>query len=149
MKENNQLELFPVIVPDIGNAETLHCRKCDQHKPLRCFNDCAVEYETKERPVASRGVSGSSRWCKECIREYRYGKEKAEKSAPPRPNKAEPCDCCGKLTEPTKFHLDHNHVTHEFRGWLCRPCNVGLGQLGDTIEGLEKAIRYLERTDGR
>ena len=30
------------------------------------------------------------------------------------------------------------------RGWLCNNCNTGLGAMGDNIEGLKKAMRYLE-----
>ena len=42
------------------------------------------------------------------------------------------------------WHIDHDHKTGEFRGWLCRNCNTGLGSLGDTIEGLERGIKYLK-----
>ena len=41
------------------------------------------------------------------------------------------------------LHLDHNHKTGRFRGWLCTRCNVGIGMLGDNIIGLRRAIRYL------
>jgi hypothetical protein len=41
--------------------------------------------------------------------------------------------------------LDHNHETGKFRGWLCDNCNTGIGKLGDTVEGLERAIAYLKR----
>lgn len=39
--------------------------------------------------------------------------------------------------------LDHDHETGAGRGWLCSTCNSGLGKLGDTIEGLQRAIVYL------
>lgn len=42
--------------------------------------------------------------------------------------------------------LDHDHITGDIRGLLCRGCNTGLGQLGDTIEDLKRALAYLERT---
>lgn len=38
---------------------------------------------------------------------------------------------------------DHNHATGEFRGWLCRSCNVGLGYFRDNAEYLASAIKYL------
>lgn len=42
-----------------------------------------------------------------------------------------------------KPHVDHDHVTGQFRGLLCLTCNVGLGMLGDSTELLTKAIGYL------
>ena|SRR6185437_5439330 len=46
---------------------------------------------------------------------------------------------CGR---PAKC-LDHCHTTGAFRGWLCGPCNSGLGMLGDTQEALQRAAAYL------
>jgi hypothetical protein len=43
------------------------------------------------------------------------------------------------------MHLDHDHTTGAFRGWLCNRCNLGLGHLGDTIASVEKALDYLRR----
>jgi hypothetical protein len=34
----------------------------------------------------------------------------------------------------------------EFRGVLCRTCNKAVGQLGDNVEGLQKALDYLTKT---
>jgi hypothetical protein len=41
------------------------------------------------------------------------------------------------------LHLDHDHETGEFRGWLCWHCNTGIGKLGDTPDGLRNALDYL------
>lgn len=41
-------------------------------------------------------------------------------------------------------HMDHDHITGEFRGILCGNCNRGLGQLGDSIESVRNALVYLE-----
>lgn len=57
------------------------------------------------------------------------------------------CECCGKPPKKNSLSLDHNHKTGEFRGWLCILCNTGIGSLGDSVEGLIKAIRYLNRAD--
>lgn len=40
---------------------------------------------------------------------------------------------------------DHCHSTGLFRGWLCRRCNVGIGFLGDDIQGILEAAAYLEK----
>jgi hypothetical protein len=41
---------------------------------------------------------------------------------------------------------DHDHQTGEFRGWLCKNCNIGLGLLGDDIAGIRSMLAYLERS---
>mgnify|MGYP000848115552 CR=1 FL=1 len=61
----------------------------------------------------------------------------------PIPSKANPykCDNCSKDIITTKtLQLDHCHLTGKFRGWLCKECNISLGNLGDSIEGLFKTI---------
>jgi hypothetical protein len=44
---------------------------------------------------------------------------------------------------------DHDHVTGELRGILCRKHNRALGMFGDSVEGLQKAIDYLHVTQRR
>ena len=53
------------------------------------------------------------------------------------------CDICN---EESTLCLDHDHVTGEVRGLLCRKCNRALGLLGDSIDGLATAVAYLEMT---
>lgn len=60
--------------------------------------------------------------------------------------KPECCENCGrKPFGINQMHLDHDHVTGKFRGWLCGSCNRGIGMLGDDIAGVERAIAYLKR----
>ena len=56
--------------------------------------------------------------------------------------RASNCAICGN--EDRKLQLDHCHETLEFRGWLCTTCNVGLGKFKDSIEMLERALKYLK-----
>lgn len=75
----------------------------------------------------------------------------------PYPTRPEPdvCECCGKenvLSRSGKKQslcLDHDHITNEFRGWLCNVCNTSIGKLGDNIQGLQRAIEYLNKTSKR
>ena len=52
------------------------------------------------------------------------------------------CDLCGSTRN---MGVDHDHRTDEIRGNLCGPCNQAIGQLGDSVDGLLKAIDYLTR----
>lgn len=40
--------------------------------------------------------------------------------------------------------VDHCHKTGKVRGLLCRQCNIGIGNFFDSIELLEKTIKYLK-----
>ena len=76
-----------------------------------------------------------------------YYRKRAGLPEPTRPT-PENCECCGsKLLGGKKTHLDHCHATGMFRGWLCNKCNLGIGALGDSVAGVENAIRYLLATD--
>jgi hypothetical protein len=44
------------------------------------------------------------------------------------------------------LHVDHCHETGKVRGLLCRRCNHGIALLGDNVEGLERALKYLSQT---
>lgn len=45
-----------------------------------------------------------------------------------------------------KHLLEYGAKLREFRGWLCDRCNVGIGCLGDNLEGVQKAAKYLSTT---
>lgn len=49
--------------------------------------------------------------------------------------------CMDALVKP---FVDHCHITGKVRGLLCVTCNSGLGKLGDTVEGLQRALSYLQ-----
>lgn len=56
------------------------------------------------------------------------------------------CESCGNLPNGRgALHLDHDHDTGEFRGWLCMRCNIAIGGLGDNYEGVLRALDYLLR----
>jgi hypothetical protein len=56
-----------------------------------------------------------------------------------------PCEICGTVA---RLCCDHDHATGKTRGWLCTPCNAALGLFGDTLEGLQRAVRYMEASGG-
>jgi hypothetical protein len=62
------------------------------------------------------------------------------------------CYICGKEElvkrngKIKRLAIDHCHKTGKVRGLLCQNCNRGIGLLGDDIERLKSAIKYLEET---
>ena len=63
------------------------------------------------------------------------------------------CEICGRTPQEAsrsgkivRLALDHCHETGRLRGFLCTPCNSGLGYLGDAAERLQAALKYLRRT---
>tara|TARA_Y100000004_G_scaffold28565_1_gene29331 strand:- start:105 stop:437 length:333 start_codon:yes stop_codon:yes gene_type:complete len=75
------------------------------------------------------------------------------------PALGEKCECCQKPVYASKetvpegvdgtwvWQLDHDHESGQFRGWLCKQCNTGLGNLGDDLESLLRAVQYLAKQD--
>ncbi|MAE82696.1 MAG: hypothetical protein CMB80_08180 [Flammeovirgaceae bacterium] len=67
----------------------------------------------------------------------------------PRPEYGESCDLCGKPVWKEKdgiknsWQCDHEHGKIKFRGWICKPCNTGLGKIGDSPETVIKVLYYL------
>lgn len=55
------------------------------------------------------------------------------------------CEICG--IESDDLCVDHDHVTGEVRGVLCRACNRSIGQLGDSKESLQRAVDYLGKAE--
>jgi len=55
------------------------------------------------------------------------------------------CDLCGKEFNKLKKEpkIDHCHDTNKVRGVLCSSCNTGLGLLGDNVDSLLIAIKYI------
>lgn len=60
------------------------------------------------------------------------------------------CACCNSA-EPggpwKRFAVDHDHTTNKIRGLLCFSCNTGIGNLGDSIAGVTRALDYLKRAE--
>lgn len=59
------------------------------------------------------------------------------------------CACCETRTPGGTggFAVDHCHTTGKIRGLLCSNCNAGIGKLGDGVEGVARALAYLQRSE--
>lgn len=115
------------------------CRDCEAEWPERffvrragrCLN-CAREY-ARLAQEKRRGVDKLHKL---------YGLPLDEQ----RQLRADGCAICStpESSFNRKLSADHDHKTGEFRGFLCAPCNFGLGFFRDSVERMRSAIRYLE-----
>lgn len=56
------------------------------------------------------------------------------------------CAACSRTNEDGKpLAVDHDHKTGRVRALLCRKCNLALGFVDDSAEGLAMLIQYLGR----
>lgn len=127
-----QLELFKVDKPVYDTKEGKTCIVCGDFKPYEMFDKHTGHKDNHDGR------------CKSCKREQVNLRNDLRKTAPEKPTT---CECCEKEYPSRLIVLDHCHDSKEFRGWICHYCNAGIGQLGDTVEGLERAIRYLKKNE--
>lgn len=110
------------------------CGKCNQLKPLFDFASWR------------KGDSAHKRTnCKSCETESSVKLKESKKLAgnPTSPPIGTPCPICANAS--LRLCFDHDHATLAHRGWLCPQCNRAIGQLGDSVLGLTKAIDYLNK----
>lgn len=53
------------------------------------------------------------------------------------------CAICQETPEGYHLAVDHCHETGRIRGLLCKSCNIGIGNLRDSIQLLQRASEYL------
>ena len=106
-----------------------------------CCVDCG-EVRNAMKAVSKHGVQYWLSSCKTCIRENQRVLKVLKKDHPMPPS-GTPCQLCGRIDI---LFCDHDHVTKEFRGFVCRKCNSGIGALGDCEAGVAKALAYLQKT---
>jgi hypothetical protein len=112
--------------------------------PRKVCTYCGKRKNSKSFPKHSMYKDNLDSRCRSCVKKHSKVRNQLHKEAPPKP---EICECCGKV--PRKWCLDHDHSDDSFRGWLCEPCNTGLGKLGDNLDGVIKAVNYLIMTKNR
>lgn len=134
----NQLELFEREPSKEHNGKVKVCYMCKQSLPA---TEEFYHYNTNNKGARDR----FKHRCKKCVSEAKQVVQTLRKTAPPLYQCCPICDVDFDTLDSKNIHLDHCSNTNTFRGWLCKNCNVGLGMLGDNIEGLESALRYLNK----
>jgi len=122
------------------------CKRCQRvgREPVRPITDFYVARDQRD---------GKRPECKDCVRELRwisYGivgmtverfglmlAEQGGRCAIP---------SCQSRTGYRVLDVDHDHITGEVRGLVCRACNVVLGSCAESVQILREMIDYLSRT---
>lgn len=94
---------------------------------------CTVDGEYIPRMA---GAIGQQRWWN-----YRITPSRLEEILIAQDHKCPLCLC--ELDGGTETAVDHDHLTNEIRGALCKMDNTMLGSFADSIEIIEAAIEYL------
>jgi hypothetical protein len=102
---------------------------CGKELPLTEFSGAGTVRRSGEPYLDTR--------CKACMSKEVREQHVRLQLAGPRPPA---CECCARSG---KMQLDHSHATGLIRGWLCGPCNTGIGMLGDDLFRLHDALAYL------
>jgi hypothetical protein len=116
-----------------------------KEKTKKC-SCCKIEKSLNEFASWRKGDSKHKRTrCKICESKSDNSLKQSKKLAgnPLAPPIGTPCPICGNTKH--KLCFDHDHHTKKHRGWLCPQCNRAIGQLGDNISGLMRAVKYLEQ----
>ena len=128
-----------MIINTLWGPEEMKSKECSVCGESRALSEYSKMIQNKD---------GLDTRCKVCEKLRYLMKKELLRTAPPKP---EICDCCGKNPQdqqyPKPICLDHNHKTGSFRGWLCDDCNLGIGKLGDDLEGVMRAVRFLEKQE--
>jgi len=107
------------------------CNNCNVEKPVQSFGAARIDHHNRLY---------TKNECLECCeRNRKLVKYYTIKYAHTKPKN---CDICKKEK---KLYLDHCHKTGNFRGWLCKNCNMSIGYLYDNSQNLIYAIEYLHK----
>ena len=137
----------------VNIAGTARCTDCNEVK----LNMHFMFYKNRVNPI-TRLCLYVNKKCHACRKLYAIHKKQAVNNMKemnvirplPTVENPYPCDCCKKSIYTSRtLQLDHCHVTGRFRGHTCKECNISTGNLGDSIEGLMRVVRYLNITEGR
>ena len=129
-----------------------------QRDEMQCCRECGdvLEYENRYHYTMKSGLAEKpkvyhSTVCRPCKQLHQNVRSMLMKLHPP-PPQGTPCAACNRID---KLFLDHCHAKartdpkKSFRGYICRQCNSALGMLGDCEQGVERALKYLKRANGR
>lgn len=145
-----------------GGGRRKHCSGACQaldsahrgQRPTELVCDFCSKAFTLTRDRTGRMQRVDTKWCPDCgrdspevarFRRYKVTKQQYDEAM------ARGCELCGALKP---LHVDHDHAccpANKYscgacvRGFICGPCNRGLGLFFDNADALDRAAAYLRR----
>lgn len=115
--------------------------------------ECSVTKPRSEFYKAVRNADKLSGYCKPCkieidywrkiVRVYGVSREEYEEQLV---RQEGVCQICKEECPKGRLVVDHCHQSGDFRGLLCRNCNLALGNFKDNPELMEQGAQYVRRT---
>lgn len=122
----------------IGHPDMIcDCRECGKQK-----NQTEFSVENKPDKYGRKKIKSI---CRECNSRHSNLVYHLKNKYGPAPDKCQ--ICLEPLTTGKQINIDHNHITGEFRGWLCPEHNTGLGRFRDDPFEMMRGIKYLVLND--
>lgn len=108
--------------------ETKVCTKCNEEKSIDDFD---------KKTFTANGYfwDGHDHRCKVCKHKDSVLRIRLNKGFASL--KTDYCECCGDTS--SQIMIDHDHDSLQFRGFVCKSCNVNLKHNGDTFETIMKS----------
>ena len=118
------------------------CTACGEVKHATRFR------AMRQSPPSATHLQGRAYWCIDCAaskdRTRRYGITDEEYAAMLEAQGGACAICRTDEWGSAGPNVDHDHATGEVRGLLCKPCNVGIGEMDDDPARLRAAAEYIE-----
>ena len=119
---------------------------------MKTCSKCKIDLEDSEFSPSSGGKYLRPE-CKTCAKKLAKRREQLKQQYG-YPDTEYICPICLKNKDELKgsggnasvWVVDHNHETDSFRGFLCHNCNRGIGVFQDSVDRLNRAIKYLDRS---
>jgi hypothetical protein len=135
---------YAALAPEI-KAERVAYQKQWQKDHPEARKEITKRYRERNKQQLARAEREYS--IKPVVRERRRVRKAATLETLADRPRPEVCDACGGPPDPKiALHFDHCHKRGHFRGWLCRECNLALGNVRDDPNRLLKLVVYLKRT---
>jgi len=112
------------------------CPTCKTTKTSTEFNKCVSRKDGLD--IRCKSCASQSSKIQHYKKHYGFTTEQAKLHLQ---NQYGNCKICSKET---KLYVDHNHATGKVRDLICNNCNTVIGHAKESIDVLEKTIKYLK-----